>query len=131
MTQELQVREKREVESQAEQTRNIPVFLPAVDIFESEEGITVEADMPGVSAGGLSINLENNVLTIKGEAKAAEEGRSLIYREYQIGNYFRNFTLSEAIDQSRIKARMKDGVLTLELPKAEKAKPKKIEVQTE
>lgn len=128
MAQELQVREKMEVDSQAEQTRDIPVFLPAVDIFESEEGITLVADMPGVTAKGLSVDLKNNILTIRGEAKSKEEGRHIIYREYQVGNYFRNFTLSEAIDQTKIQARLKDGVLTLELPKAEKAKPRQIEV---
>ena len=131
MAQELQVREKMEVDSKAEQTRNVPVFLPAVDIFESDEGITVVADMPGVTAKGLSVDLKNDILTIKGETPLRGEGRNIIYREYQEGNYFRNFTLSDQIDQSKIKARLKDGVLTLELPKAEKAKPKQIEVVAE
>ena len=131
MSQELQVREKREVESQAEQTRNIPVFLPAVDIFESEEGLTLIADMPGVEANGLKIDLKNNVLSIRGETKSSETNQNVIYREYQVGDYFRNFTLSEIIDQKKISANLKDGVLTLELPKAEKAKPRQIEVKAE
>jgi HSP20 family protein len=128
MRQELQVREKMEVDSQAEQTRDVPAFVPAVDIFESEEGITVIADMPGVTAQGLSVDLKDNILTIHGEAKSTEKGRNIIYQEYQVGNYLRNFSLSDVIDQAKIKARLKDGVLTLELPKAEKAKPKQIEI---
>jgi HSP20 family protein len=131
MTQELQVREKMEVDSKAEQTRNFPVFIPAVDIFESEGEMTVVADMPGVTVKGLSIDLKDNILTIRGEANSPAEGRNIIYQEYQVGNYFRQFNLSEVINQAKIKARLKDGVLTLELPKAEKAKPKQIEVTAE
>lgn len=129
MAQELQVREKMEVDSQAEQTRNGPVFIPAVDIFESKENITVVADIPGVSTGGLSVDLKDGVLTIRGEVSPKEEGRTLLYQEYQAGNYHRQFALSEVIDQDKISARLKDGVLTLELPKAEKAKPRQIEVK--
>ena len=131
MSQELQVREKMEVDSQAEQTRNGPVFLPAVDIFESEEKITVVADMPGVTTTGLVVDLKEGALTIRGAVSPKEEGRTLLYREYQAGNYYRQFALSEVIDQARINARLKDGVLTLELPKVEKAKPRQIEVQAQ
>jgi HSP20 family protein len=131
MTQELQVRDKQEVGTPAEQTRNIPVFIPAVDIFESEQGMTVVADMPGVTTEGLAIDLKDDILTIRGESQPEKEGRTLLYREYVVGNFFRQFTLSEVIDQAKITARLKDGVLTLELPKAEKAKPKKIEVKAE
>jgi HSP20 family protein len=129
MTQELQVREKKEVDSQAEQTRNAPVFIPAVDIFESEGKISVVADMPGVTTSGLSVELKEGVLSIRGGVSPKEEGRTFLYREYQTGNYFRQFALSDVIDQTGISARLKDGVLTLELPKAEKVKPRQIEVQ--
>lgn len=129
MTQELQVREKMEVDSPAEQTRDVPVFVPPVDIYESEAGITLLADMPGVTTEGLSVDLKENVLTIRGAAQSLEGGRTVLYREYQVGDYYRQFTLSDVIDQGKIGARLKDGVLTLELPKAEKAKPRQIEIK--
>ena len=129
MTQELQVREKMEVDNPAEQTRNVTVFIPVVDIFESEGKITVIADMPGVTTSGLSVDLKEGVLTIRGEASPREGGRTILYQEYQAGHYFRQFALSDVIDQTGISARLKNGVLTLELPKAEKAKPRQIEVK--
>lgn len=131
MTKELEAREKIEVETTAEQTREAPLFVPAVDICESADGILVVADMPGVSAEGLSVDLKDDVLTIKGEIKPEDNNRTLLYREYHTGSFYRQFTLSDVIDQSRISARLKDGVLTLELPKAEKAKPRQIEIISE
>lgn len=132
MSQELQAREKMEVATDAEQTRPRPVFVPAVDITESEERLTVMADMPGVEIDGLTIDLKEDVLTIHGQVSdSAGENRNTIYREYNVGDYQRQFTLSNAIDQEKIEARLKDGVLTLVLPKIEKPKPRKIEIRTD
>ena len=127
---ELQVREKQELQSESEHTRPGLVFTPMVDIFESEGYITVLADMPGVASEGVTIDLQNNELKIMGEVEdqGSEKERYLL-REYHTGRFHRHFTLSNRIDQNKITASMKDGVLRLVLPKAEKAKPKRIEVK--
>jgi len=126
----LQAREKKEMSVPAEQTRPGPTFLPAVDIFESDREITLLADMPGVKAKDLSIDLRESVLTIEGRVEAQESANEIeLLREYRTGNYFRQFTLSEMIDQSKIDAEIKDGVLRLRLPKVEEAKPRKITVK--
>jgi HSP20 family protein len=101
-----------------------------VDIFESEGNITVLADMPGVASDDVTIDLQNNELKISGEVedRGSEKERYLL-REYNTGRFHRHFTLSDRIDQNKITASMKDGVLRLVLPKAEKAKPRRIEVK--
>lgn len=127
---ELQAYEKQPVSSEGEPTKSGPVFVPAVDIFESEEGMTVLADMPGVKKEGLTVDLKDNTLTILGElAREEETGPKTVYREYEEGDYYRQFALSEVIDQSNISATLKDGVLTLYLPKIKPAQPRKIEVK--
>ena len=128
---ELKVREKQEVSSPAEQTTPGLVFTPAVDIFETEKEITLLADMPGVKADRLTIDLRDNILTLSGEIvpfeNAAEED---ILVEYETGKYYRQFTIGELINQEKIDAKLNDGVLELKLPKVEKATPKKIVVKS-
>ncbi len=129
---ELQVREKRELQSDAEQTRPGVVFTPAVDIFESEEEIVLLADMPGVASDKVTIDLQNDELRITGEVESqGSENETYLLREYETGRYHRHFSLSDRIDQERINATMKDGVLRLLLPKAHKAKARRIEVNSE
>jgi HSP20 family molecular chaperone IbpA len=114
----------------AEQTRPGLLFKPAVDIFETEKAITLLADLPGVRPEGLNIDLRENVLSLTGDVspwEGAAEADLLI--EYEIGRFFRQFTLSEVIDQDKIDARLNDGVLRLTLPKVEKAAPRKISVK--
>ena len=126
---ELQVKDKQEVASPAEQTRTGVVFTPDVDIFEDERQITLLADMPGVASDGITIDLNDNVLSIAGEVKPFESANeSDVLIEFEIGRYYRQFTLSEVIDQAKISAELKDGVLRLTLPKAQKAVPRKITV---
>ena len=126
---ELQVKDKQEVAVPAEQTRPGVVFTPDVDIFENEQQITLMADMPGVAADDISIDLNDNVLNISGEVKPFEnENESDVLVEFEIGRYARQFTLSEVIDQGKIEAKHEDGVLRLTLPKAEKAIPRQIAV---
>ncbi|BBO84989.1 molecular chaperone [Desulfosarcina ovata subsp. sediminis] len=126
---ELQVKGKQEAASPAEQTRPGVVFRPDVDIFEDEQRITLLADMPGVAPGDVTIDINDNVLSISGEVKPFEEGNeSDVLIEFEIGRYHRQFTLSEVIDQSRIEAKLENGVLRLTLPKAEKAIPRQITV---
>jgi HSP20 family molecular chaperone IbpA len=126
---ELQVKEKQEVASPAEQTRPGIIFTPDVDIFEDERQITLLADMPGVGPDDITIDLNDNVLNISGEVKPFRgDTEENVLVEFEIGRYFRQFTLSEVIDQSKIEAKHEDGVLRLNLPKAEKAIPRQIAV---
>lgn len=114
-----------------EQTRPGPVYTPAADIFESDEAITVLADMPGVTASSLQVDLRDNVLTLSGRVTdSTDDNEAPVLREFGVGTFFRQFSLSDKIDQSKIDANLRDGVLRLELPKAEKAKPRQIKVRT-
>jgi HSP20 family protein len=128
---EIQVKPKQEVTSQTEQTRPGLVFTPNVDIFETDIEITLLADMPGVTADNLTIDLRDNILTLTGEVAPAEEANEEdILIEYETGKYHRQFNLSSVIDQNKIDAKLNDGVLRLSLPKVEKATPRRIEVET-
>jgi len=127
---ELKIQEKHEVSSPAEQTRPGLVFTPNVDIFETDTELVLLADMPGVKAGDLSIDLRDDTLTLAGDVQPDQKsGESEISIEYEVGKYYRQFSLSEIIDQTKIDAQLKDGVLRLTLPKIEKATPRKIAVQ--
>jgi HSP20 family protein len=127
---ELKVREKQEVASPAEQTSPGLVFTPAVDIFETDKEITLLADMPGVKANDLTIDLRDNILTLSADIAPVENANEEdILVEYETGKYYRQFTLGELINQEKIDAKLNDGVLRLRLPKVEKATPKKIVVK--
>jgi HSP20 family protein len=129
---ELQVREKQELQTDAEHTIPGVVFTPAVDIFESEEEITLLADMPGVPSDGVTIDLHNDELKVTGEVEPqGSENETPLVREYETGRFHRHFSLSDRIAQDKITASMKDGVLRLVLPKVENAKPRKIEVKSD
>lgn len=129
--QENQSLEKAPSRSLAEPTYPGPVISPPVDIFETDDRISVLADMPGVKPSTLKIDLRENLLTLTGRVDGLEkEGESPVLQEFSSGSYFRQFTLSESIDQSKIDAKLSDGVLRLELPKAERAKPRQITVQS-
>ncbi len=129
---EIQVGKRQDVSGQTEPTRSGPVFIPAIDIFETDNEINLAADMPGVTSEKVNVDLRDNTLTIAGEIEPlemAEEEDLLI--EYETGQYFRQFTIPELIDQDKIDAQLTEGVLKLTLPKAEKAKPRKIEIRSE
>jgi HSP20 family molecular chaperone IbpA len=127
--QELQVQQKREVERDQESTSSGTNFLPVTDIFETPEALRVVLEMPGVGKNSVEVSVENNVLTIMGRIDFSNyEGLQPLYTEYNIGHYSRSFRLSNEIEQEGIKAELKDGVITLVLPKAEKAKPRRIKV---
>jgi HSP20 family molecular chaperone IbpA len=124
-------RETSKLSKAPEQTRPGPVYTPAADIFESEDSITLLADLPGVGASDLTIDLRDSVLTLTGRARAPTESKeSPLLREFGSGTFYRQFTLSDTIDQSKIDAKLVDGVLRLELPKAERAKPRRIPVKS-
>jgi HSP20 family molecular chaperone IbpA len=101
---------------------------PAVDIFEVNEGLVVVADLPGVDKDNVDVRVENGLLTIEGKTHADAPGEPL-FGEFRLLNFYRQFRLSEEVDQDNIKADMKYGVLTIQLPQAEKAKPKRIDVK--
>ncbi len=122
-------RTQEKVPASREETRSQERYItPPVDIFETTNGLVVTADLPGVSKEGLDVRVENNLLTIRGKTAHAAPGDP-VYREYGLVNFFRQFELNEKVDQSKISAELKHGVLTLNLPKAEEAKPRKIEVK--
>jgi HSP20 family protein len=126
--QELAVKNKQEV-TREEPTRPGRTYQPEVDIFETPEGLWLWADMPGVDEKQINVHLADGVLTIEGGV-TIDEYKDLDpqYTEYNVGNYLRRFSISSDIDSERIEARVTNGVLELKLPKAEKAKPRRITV---
>lgn len=128
--QELPVQQKREVDKAQESTTPMRAFLPTTDIFETEDTLTVVLEMPGVDRDNIDVNVENGVLTVEGKINFSKyEGLQPIYGEYNIGPYRRTFRISSRVDQDKIRAELRDGVITLVLPKAEEAKPRRIEVK--
>jgi len=128
-SQELQVQQKREVEKKTEGTIPARVFVPVTDIFETPEALTVVLEMPGVDRNSIEANVENDIVTIEGRIDFTKyEGMQPVYTEYNVGHYARSFQISNKIDQGKISAEMKDGVVTLVLPKAEQAKARRIKV---
>jgi HSP20 family protein len=113
-----------------ERIRNVKTFVPRVDIYETRDALFLIADMPGVDDKTVDVELEKNILTISGRVEDSKvKDHTLVFSEYEVGDYERAFTLSNEIDRDKIKATVKQGVLRLELPKAEKVKPKKIAIQ--
>ena len=126
--QTLAVRNKQEVTGE-ETTRPGRNYQPDVDIYETRESLWLWADMPSVDGRQLSVNLADGMLTIEGGV-GVDDYKDLepVYTEYNVGNYLRRFTISSDIDVDRIQARVSNGVLELELPKAERVKPRRIEI---
>ncbi len=128
-TQDIQARDKQEVQSNAEQTTPGRVFSPLVDIFEDDHALTIVADMPGVPSDNVSIDLQEDVLTLSGVPSVSiPDTEETLIQEFEIGKFFRQFTLSEVIDQPNIKANLNHGVLHVTLPKIGPAKPRKIQI---
>jgi len=121
--------DKKEVQNPQEFTREGPVFNPDVDIYESDDELVLVADLPGVIKEDLDIDLNENTLTINAHVKQETKG-TLLYKEYEVGDYKRSFTISNVIDQSKIQAELNNGILRVVLPKAETAKPRKIAIRT-
>ena len=114
----------------SEATRSREHFVtPAVDIFETEQGLTLVADVPGLDREHLNIDIDKGVLTLEGRTPESQ-GSQEIYREFTMPSYYRQFQLPDTIDLARISAEIQNGVLTLKLPKAEAAKPRRIEVRS-
>lgn len=128
--QELQVQEKQEIAEGQESTMPARFYVPLTDIFETEDALTVVMEMPGVNKDAVSVDVENDQLRVEGKIDFSNyEEIEPVYTEYNVGHYKRSFALSNKIDRDRISADLRDGVLSLVLPKAEAAKPRKIEVR--
>jgi HSP20 family protein len=126
---ELQVQQKRELEKKEETTIPARIFLPMTDIYEASDALTVVLEMPGVEKDNVEVSVEDGVLNVQGRLDLNKyQGLTPLYTEYNIGHYSRSFRLSSKIDQNKIGAEMKDGVLSLTLPKIEEAKPRTIRV---
>jgi len=128
--QELAVREKQELATKEEKTTPGRYFVPAADIFETDDALTVILEMPGVQKHNVNIALENDVLRVDGQIEFSNyKDMEPVYTEYNIGHYSRGFTLSNKIDQGKISAQLDSGVLTLTLPKARDAMPRRIPLE--
>ena len=128
--QELAAKDKQELK-EPNQTRPVRTFIPDVDIAEDDAALHLWAEMPGVDQSRVTVELEEDQLTLEGEVDAAEyEGLTPQYTEYNVGRFARRFTLADAgrFDRDAITARMSNGVLEIVLPKGEKAKPRRIQV---
>jgi HSP20 family protein len=117
-------------DSKQQQMENAATLLPPVDIFEDESGFTLTADLPGVGKDTLRVKVDGDNLSIEGEGSVAvPEAMELVYAEIRAPYYRRSFTLSRELDTSKIEANLKDGVLKLRIPKAEEARPRRIEIK--
>lgn len=121
--------QKTENVTATERIRNVKTFVPRVDIYEAKDSLYLIADIPGADEKTVDVELEKNILKIYGRVENGKiKDHALVFSEYEVGDYERTFTLSDEIDRDKIKATVKQGVLKLELPKAEKIKPKKIAI---
>jgi HSP20 family protein len=127
--QELAVRDKKELVTKEEKTAPGRYYIPYADIYETDDALTVVMEMPGVEKNAVNVALENDVLRVDGQIDFSKyEGMEPVYTEYNVGHYTRSFTLSDKIDQEKISAQLEDGVLTLTLPKAKEAQPRRISI---
>jgi HSP20 family protein len=121
---------KERATTNREETRSQERYVtPPVDIYENGDGLVVKADLPGVAKENLDVRVENGLLTIQTRPAQVTAGGAPVYREYALANFFRQFELSDKVDQQKISADLNHGVLTLKLPRAEEAKPKRIDVK--
>ena len=126
---ELRVREKKELVAKEEKTIPGRYYIPYADIYETDDALAVVLEMPGVEKKDLNVALENDVLRVDGQIEFSKyKDMEPVYAEYNIGHYARSFTLSNKVDQEKIGANFEDGVLTLTLPKAKHAQPRKIAI---
>ena len=115
---------------QESQTPNVAALIPPVDVIEDDSGITVTADLPGATRETLSIDVNGDTLTLEASLGLAQpQGLQPVYAEVRSPRYRRSFTLSRELDSTHIDASLKDGVLTLRVPKLERAKPRRIQVR--
>jgi HSP20 family molecular chaperone IbpA len=132
MTTELAKQDPKQEEANIaaiERTRGGVTYTPRIDIWESDDELVLYADMPGVSTEDLDIHFENRELRIHGKVRPRHENVNFLFGEYGIGDFYRTFSIGETIDAEKISAELKDGVLTMHLPKMDAVKPRRIEVK--
>jgi HSP20 family molecular chaperone IbpA len=120
--------DERNVQNREETRSNDKYIRPAVNIIETEEGLILTADIPGSAKESLDVNVEKGILTISAPAQHTMPGNTA-YREFELANYYRQFSIPESLDHEKAKAEYVNGILTLRVPKAKVAKPKRIEVK--
>jgi len=121
---------QKETNAPSRSARDNELWLsPAVDIYETNEGYTIQAEMPGLNKAGLEVLVENNELVIVGRRSLAQPPGEVLHREIHAAHFRRAFELNPAIDTTKITAKMEQGLLILSLPKAEKTKPRRITVE--
>ena len=131
MTERKEIKTRESSHAQEQQTEREFVVSPVVDIFEDAEGITLRADLPGVSKERLSIQVDAETLVVEGDAHIdMPEGMEALYADIRSTRYRRSFALSGELETSNIDASLKDGVLSLHIPKRAEVRPRKIEVRT-
>jgi HSP20 family molecular chaperone IbpA len=129
MSTELVKQEQNDVAT-VERTRHGATYSPRIDIWENDDELLLYADLPGVGCEDLDIRFENRELTLYGKVHPRHENINFLDGEYGIGDFYRTFAIGEAIDAEKISAELKNGVLTLHLPKTEAVKPRRIEVKS-
>jgi HSP20 family protein len=129
-SQELAVQQKKEVAAKEERTIPTRYFVPSTDIYETDDGLTLVMEVPGVDKKDVEVALESGTLRVEAKIDFSKyEGMEPLYAEYNVGHYARAFTLSDKIDQHAISAALENGVLTLTLKKAKEAQPRKIAIR--
>jgi HSP20 family protein len=129
-SQEVAVREKRELAAKGEKTVPGRFYVPYTDVYETDEALTVLMEIPGVAREAIEITLEHDTLRVEGKIDFSKyQGMDPVYTEYNIGHYTRSFELSSKVNQDQISADLQDGVLTLTLPKAAEARPRRIQIK--
>jgi HSP20 family molecular chaperone IbpA len=128
-SQALEVQEKKELLSKEEKTVPARYYIPSTDIYETDDGLTVVMEIPGVEKQSVTVDVENDVLRVEARIDFSKyDGLEPLYTEYNIGHFARSFSLSNKIDQQQISAQLDDGVLTLTLKKAKEAIPRRISI---
>jgi HSP20 family molecular chaperone IbpA len=120
--------DERTVQAREETRSNEKYVKPAVNIVETEEGLTLTADIPGANKDVLDINVEKGILTISTQVTRSMPGNPC-YTEFELSSYYRQFSIPEILDHAKASAQLSNGILTLRVPKAEVAKPRKIEIK--
>jgi HSP20 family protein len=125
-----QPRERTEA-AQPQPTRGGVQFAPRVDIYETEKELTLSAELPGVKPEDVELHYEKGELTLRGRVRPRSSGKNLLLQEYEVGDFYRAFSIHESIDASKIEAECKNGLLTVHLPKVEAVRPRQISVKGE
>lgn len=126
---ELESSQKKELSTKEEKTKPGKYYVPNTDIYETDGTLVVVMDMPGVEKKNVDIKLEKNVLSVEGQVDLSKyDNLEPVYTEYNVGHFTRSFSVSSEIDSAKISAKMENGVLTLTLPKAKEAAPRRIDV---